>query len=175
MKEASSQQLSAKSQVLRDQILDWLQAVKDPEIPTISLIDLGVVRVVEVDEATGGVYVQLTPTFAGCPAMDYMKRDVERTLLAHGVPSVRVEISLREAWSSDMLTDAGRAALRQHKLSPPPVLGNVVFDLDFLEYAECPNCHQHNTELRTPFGATLCRAVHFCFDCKQIFEQFKPI
>ena len=175
MKEASSQQLSAKNQVLKDQILDWLQAVKDPEIPTISLIDLGVVRVVEVDEATGGVYVQLTPTFAGCPAMDYMKRDVERTLLAHGVPSVRVEISLREAWSSDMLTDAGRAALRQHKLSPPPVLGNVVFDLDFLEYAECPNCHQHNTELRTPFGATLCRAVHFCFDCKQIFEQFKPI
>ena len=175
MKEASSQQLSAKNQVLKDQILDWLQAVKDPEIPTISLIDLGVVRVVEVDEATGGVYVQLTPTFAGCPAMDYMKRDVERTLLAHGVPSVRVEISLREAWSSDMLTDAGRAALRQHKLSPPPVLGNVVFDLDFLEYAECPNCHGHNTELRTPFGATLCRAVHFCFDCKQIFEQFKPI
>ena len=175
MKEASSQQLSAKSQVLKGQILDWLQAVKDPEIPTISLIDLGVVRVVEVDEATGGVYVQLTPTFAGCPAMDYMKRDVERTLLAHGVPSVRVEISLREAWSSDMLTDAGRAALRQHKLSPPPVLGNVVFDLDFLEYAECPNCHGHHTELRTPFGATLCRAVHFCFDCKQIFEQFKPI
>lgn len=156
-------------------IFTWLQAVKDPEIPTISLVDLGVVRVVEIDAATGGVYVQLTPTFAGCPAMDYMKRDVERTLLAHGVPSVQVEISLREAWSSDMLTDAGRAALRAHRLSPPPVLGNVVFDLDFLEYAECPNCHGHNTELRTPFGATLCRAVHFCFDCKQIFEQFKPI
>ncbi len=159
----------------KPQILDWLQAVKDPEIPTISLVDLGVVRAVEVDEATGEVYVQLTPTFAGCPAMDYMKRDVERTLLAHGVPSVRVEISLREAWSSDMLTEAGRAALRSHRLSPPPVLGNVVFDLDFLEYAECPNCHGHNTELRTPFGATLCRAVHYCFDCKQIFEQFKPI
>ncbi|WP_375417801.1 1,2-phenylacetyl-CoA epoxidase subunit PaaD [uncultured Hymenobacter sp.] len=157
------------------QILTWLQAVKDPEIPTISLVDLGVVRAVAVDEATGGVTVQLTPTFAGCPAMDYMRRDVERTLLAHGVPSVRVEISLREAWSSDMLTEGGREALRAHRLSPPPVLGNVVFDLDFLEYAECPNCHGHNTELRTPFGATLCRAVHFCFDCKQIFEQFKPI
>ena len=156
-------------------ILTWLQAVKDPEIPTISLVDLGVVRAVEIDQATGAVSVQLTPTFAGCPAMDYMKRDVERTLLAHGVPRVQVEISLREAWSSDMLTDAGRDALRAHRLSPPPVLGNTVFDLDFLEYAECPNCHGHNTELRTPFGATLCRAVHFCFDCKQIFEQFKPI
>jgi ring-1,2-phenylacetyl-CoA epoxidase subunit PaaD len=136
---------------------------------------LGVVRAVEIDEVTGGVSVQLTPTFAGCPAMDYMKRDVERTLLAHGVPSVRVEISLRETWSSDMLTEAGRAALRAHRLSPPPVLGNVVFDLNFLEYAECSNCHGHNTELRTPFGATLCRAVHFCHDCRQIFEQFKPI
>ena len=74
-----------------------------------------------------------------------------------------------------MITDAGRAALRQHKLSPPPVLGNRVLDLDFLEYAECPNCHGHNTELRTPFGATLCRAVHYCHDCRQLFEQFKPV
>src|ERR671921_1902001 len=100
------------------QILTWLQAVKDPEIPTISLLDLGVVRGVEVDDATGHVQVHLTPTFAGCPAMDYMKRDVERTLLAHGVPAVKVDISLREAWTSDMLTEAGRQALRQHKLSP---------------------------------------------------------
>ena len=157
------------------QILNWLQAVKDPEIPTISLIDLGVVRGVEIEPATGKVSVHLTPTFAGCPAMDYMKRDVERTLLTHGVPAVDVEISLREAWTSDMITDAGRAALRQHKLSPPPVLGNQVLDLDFLEYAECPNCHGHNTELRTPFGATLCRAVHHCHDCRQLFEQFKPV
>ena len=157
------------------QVLDWLQAVKDPEIPTISLVDLGVVRGVEVDEASGAVSVHLTPTFAGCPAMDYMKRDVERTLREHGVADVRVDISLREAWSSDMISDAGRAALRQHKLSPPPVLGNVVLDLDFLEYAECPNCHKHNTELRTPFGATLCRAVHYCHDCRQLFEQFKPV
>jgi ring-1,2-phenylacetyl-CoA epoxidase subunit PaaD len=157
-----------------EQIYDWLLAVKDPEIPTISLVDLGVVRQVKIED-TGAVYVQLTPTFAGCPAMDYMKRDVERTLLAHGVPAVRVEISLQDAWSSDMVTDAGREALRQHKLSPPPVLGNRVFDLDFLEYAECPNCHGNNTELRTPFGATLCRAVHYCHDCRQLFEQFKPI
>jgi ring-1,2-phenylacetyl-CoA epoxidase subunit PaaD len=153
----------------------WLQAVKDPEIPTISLVDLGVVRGVEVDEATGKVLVHLTPTFAGCPAMDYMKRDVERTLLAHGVPGVEVEISMREAWTSDMITDAGREALRRHKLSPPPVLGHQVLDLDFLEYAECPNCHGNNTELRTPFGATLCRAVHYCHDCRQLFEQFKPV
>ena len=163
------------SPLTKAQILDWLQAVKDPEIPTISLIDLGVVRGVEIEPATGKVSVHLTPTFAGCPAMDYMKRDVERTLLAHGVPAVNVEISLREAWTSDMITDAGRAALRQHKLSPPPVLGNQVLDLDFLEYAECPNCHGHNTELRTPFGATLCRAVHHCHDCRQLFEQFKPV
>ena len=156
-------------------ILDWLQAVKDPEIPTISLIDLGVVRGVEIDATTSKVSVHLTPTFAGCPAMEYMKRDVERTLLAHGVPEVAVEISLREAWTSDMITDAGRAALRQHKLSPPPVLGNQVLDLDFLEYAECSNCHGNNTELRTPFGATLCRAVHYCHDCRQLFEQFKPV
>ncbi len=170
MNEAISHQPLAISQLMA-----WLQAVKDPEIPTISLVDLGVVRAVEVDAATGAVRVELTPTFAGCPAMDYMKRDVERTLLAHGVPAVEVTISLREPWSSDMLTAAGRAALRAHRLSPPPVLAGQVLTLDFLEYAECPNCQGHNTELRTPFGATLCRAVHYCHDCRQIFEQFKPL
>lgn len=159
----------------RHQILEWLLDVKDPEIPTISLVDLGVIRRVEIDEATGAVRVQLTPTFSGCPAMDYMKRDVERTLLSRGVPAVEVNISMEEPWSSDMLTEAGREALRAHRLSPPPVLGNQVLDLDFLEYAECPNCHGNNTELRTPFGATLCRAVHYCHDCRQLFEQFKPI
>lgn len=157
------------------QLYTWLHEVKDPEIPTISLVDLGVVRGVTVDEATGAVRVQLTPTFAGCPAMDYMRRDVERTLRAHGVPVVLVDISLHDAWTSDLLTEAGRDALRQHRLSPPPVLGNRVLDLDFLAYAECANCHGHHTELRTPFGATLCRAVHYCHDCRQLFEQFKPL
>ncbi|MBC6989375.1 MULTISPECIES: 1,2-phenylacetyl-CoA epoxidase subunit PaaD [Hymenobacter] len=155
-------------------IFSWLEAVKDPEIPTVSLVDLGVIRAVEVEDS-GRVVVRMTPTFAGCPAMDYMRRDVEQTLRAHGVPEVQVEISLAEAWSSDMVTEKGRAGLRQHGLTPPPMLEGQVLDLDFLEYAECPRCHGHNTELRTPFGATLCRAVHYCHDCRQIFEQFKPL
>ncbi|NVO85203.1 phenylacetate-CoA oxygenase subunit PaaJ [Hymenobacter sp. P5252] len=156
------------------QILDWLQAVTDPEIPTISLVDLGVIREVRLEE-DGGVYVRLTPTFAGCPAMDYMRRDVETTLKAHGIPRVTTEISLRDPWTSDMVTDRGREGLRRHGLATPPKLNGGLLDLDILEYAECPRCHTTNTELRTPFGATLCRAVHYCNDCRQIFEQFKPI
>ena len=119
--------LSMTDTLNKAQILEWLQAVKDPEIPTISLIDLGVVRGVEIDEASGARFRCISrPPSRGCPAMDYMKRDVERTLLRpRRGRAVEVEISLREAWTSDMITDAGRAALRQHKLSPPPVLGNT--------------------------------------------------
>lgn len=156
-------------------ILTWLEAVKDPEIPTISLVDLGVVREVRVDENTGAVHVRLTPTFAGCPAMDYMRRDVETTLRAHGVPLVTTEISLQEPWSSDMVTERGREGLRRHGLATPPKLNGGLLELDILEYAECPRCHTTNTELRTPFGATLCRAVHYCHTCRQLFEQFKPV
>lgn len=156
-------------------IYNWLEAVKDPEIPTVSLVDLGVIREVRVDEHTGAVHVRLTPTFAGCPAMDYMRRDVETTLRAHGVPVVTTEVNMQEAWSSDMVTERGREGLRRHGLATPPMLNGGLLELDFLEYAECPRCHNTNTELRTPFGATLCRAVHYCHDCRQIFEQFKPV
>ncbi|UYZ63676.1 1,2-phenylacetyl-CoA epoxidase subunit PaaD [Hymenobacter weizhouensis] len=155
-------------------ILTWLEAVTDPEIPTVSLVDLGVIREVRV-QADGSVHVRLTPTFAGCPAMDYMRRDVETTLRAHGVPHVTTEISLQEPWTSDMVTERGLEGLRRHGLATPPKLDGALLDLDILEYAECPRCHQHNTELRTPFGATLCRAVHYCHNCRQLFEQFKPV
>lgn len=154
-------------------ILSWLEVVTDPEIPTISLVDLGVIRDVRIAD-DGLVTVRMTPTFSGCPAMDYMQRDVERVLREHCVARFRVEMSLEEAWSSNWVTEKGRAALKAHRLSPPPMHSGIV-DLNILEYAECPNCGSHNTTLRSPFGPTLCRALHYCNDCRQGFEQFKPV
>lgn len=154
-------------------ILTWLEEVKDPEIPVLSLVDLGVIRDVVLQE-DGGVLVKMTPTFSGCPAMDYMQRDVERVLHAHGIENVQIEMSFEEPWNTNMVSEKGRLALKNFGLAPPPVY-NQVLDLDILEYATCPYCNGQNTEMRTPFGATLCRSMHYCHNCRQMFEQFKPV
>ncbi|MGV3539304.1 MAG: 1,2-phenylacetyl-CoA epoxidase subunit PaaD [Rufibacter sp.] len=157
-----------------DQIRAYLEEVKDPEIPVLSLNDLGVITGVEVDQNTGHVTVHMTPTFAGCPAMEYMRAEVEQSLRRHGVEDFTVVMSFDEPWNSNKISEKGRKALKEFGLAPPqPYQG--ILDLDILEYAECPHCHSKNTTLRTPFGPTLCRAMYFCHDCRQLFEQFKPL
>ncbi|MBF9255388.1 phenylacetate-CoA oxygenase subunit PaaJ [Pontibacter sp. 172403-2] len=157
----------------KEHILSLLEEVKDPEIPVLSLVDLGVITDVEITE-DNHVTVNMTPTFAGCPAMDYMKKDVERTLEKHGINHHTVRMSFDKPWDSNKISDKGRQHLKEFELAPPPKY-NMVLDLDILEYATCPNCNSTNTTLRTPFGPTLCRAMHYCNDCKQMFEQFKPL
>ncbi|MFC6998705.1 1,2-phenylacetyl-CoA epoxidase subunit PaaD [Rufibacter roseus] len=156
-----------------EHIRDFLDEVKDPEIPVLSLNDLGVITGIEVAE-DGFVTVRMTPTFAGCPAMEYMRAEVEQSLKRHGVQAFTVQMSFSEPWNSNKISEKGRKALKEFGLAPPqPYQGILV--LDILEYAECPNCHSTNTEMRTPFGPTLCRSMHFCLNCRQLFEQFKPL
>ena len=156
------------------QITDWLREVMDPEIPVLSLVDLGVITGVEIAES-GRVTVTMTPTFAGCPAMDYMRREVENTLRRHGIADFQVDLTFDVPWTSNRVSDVGRQKLRDFRLSPPPHLSGPIEDLSILEYAECQHCGSTDTTLRTPFGPTLCRALHYCNSCKQGFEQFKPI
>ncbi|MGB3180140.1 MAG: 1,2-phenylacetyl-CoA epoxidase subunit PaaD [Cyclobacteriaceae bacterium] len=153
-----------------------LKDVMDPEIPVLSLVDLGVITGVEV-VSDGKVKVEMTPTFVGCPAMDYMKQEVEDKLKSSGIPEPEVNITFREHWSSDKITPEGRKKLKEFGLAPPPVSGgaNLIEDLDILEKVECPNCGSENTLMKTPFGPTLCRSIHHCSDCKETFEQFKPL
>ncbi len=157
--------------ISKQQILTWLEDVKDPEIPVLSLIDLGIITDVIVDK--NHVRVEMTPTFVGCPAMDYMKMEVENLLKEKGVyPDV--QISFKKPWSSDLISEKGKVALKKYGLAPPP--SNKIFtDLEILETAICPRCDGSNTELKSPFGPTLCRALYYCHDCKEAFEQFKPL
>ena len=155
------------------QVLDWLQEVKDPEIPVVSLIDLGVITGIEEKE-NGRLIVNMTPTFAGCPAIDYMKADVENVLTEKGVEDFEVNVSLKSQWNSNMISDRGRQALKDFGLAPPPK-HNMQFDIEILEQVPCPYCNSENTELKTPFGPTLCRSMHYCHSCQQAFEQFKPL
>lgn len=157
----------------KEHILALLEEVKDPEIPVLSLVDLGVITGVEVTREDH-VTVKMTPTFSGCPAMDYMKKDVERTLKKYGITRHTVTMSFDSPWDSNRISEKGRKALKEFGLAPPPAY-ELVPDLDILEYATCPYCSSNNTTLRTPFGPTLCRSMHYCHNCRQMFEQFKPL
>jgi ring-1,2-phenylacetyl-CoA epoxidase subunit PaaD len=156
------------------QILEWLDEVKDPEIPVLSLVDLGVITGISIPDSTT-VSIEMTPTFVGCPALDMMKNDVIAVLKKKGVQQVNVEISFKKSWTSDKISEKGRKALKQFGLAPPPAGKVLLEDLDILEHVPCPRCNGTNTQLKNPFGPTLCRSIHYCNDCHEAFEQFKPV
>ena len=155
-----------------EDVYQWLEEVKDPEIPVLSLVDLGVITRVFVDGEK--IEIEMTPTFVGCPALDVMKDDIIRVLQEHDAKDVNVKVSYRDPWSTNKLTEKGRAALKQFGLAPPPT-SQLIGDIEMIEHAACPRCSGTNTEIRSLFGATLCRSIHYCFDCKEAFEQFKPL
>lgn len=155
-----------------DQIIEWLTEVKDPELPVLSLVDLGVITGVELNGLE--VKIEMTPTFVGCPALDMMKDQIREVLHSKGLKKVDIEVSFKKPWTSDMITQEGKEALKKFGISPPPAR-NLFVDLDLLEHAACPRCGGSNTTLRNSFGSTLCRSMHYCDDCREAFEQFKPL
>ncbi len=158
--------------ITKEQILEWLEDVKDPEIPVLSLVDLGVISEITIEEES--VTVGMTPTFVGCPAIDMMKDEVKQVLLEKGIPSVHIDVNFRTQWTSDLITEKGKQALKKFGLAPPPAMA-LFSDIEILEHATCPQCDGADTELKNPFGATLCRSIHYCNTCREAFEQFKPI
>ena len=155
-----------------------LYDVKDPEIPTISLVDLGIVTGIEVD-AENNVSVQLTPTFSGCPALKIMEELVEdRIRKIEGVNHIEVETNFDVQWSTDLITEEGLKAIKKHGLAPPVRMSDCsgIGGLQkLLDEMACPYCNGQNTQLKNTFGPTLCRSIHYCPDCMQTFEAFKPV
>lgn len=155
-----------------DHIREILKDVKDPEIPTISIVDLGIVTDIQVEGDS--VSVELTPTFAGCPALRIMENLVKFRLAEEGIEKYTVRTTFDKQWNTDMISEEGLLALKKHGLAPPVRhCGNL--DLTVLEHTQCPYCGSDHTELRNPFGPTLCRTIHYCNNCKQAFEGFKPV
>jgi ring-1,2-phenylacetyl-CoA epoxidase subunit PaaD len=152
-------------------------SVTDPEMPMLTLEDLGVLR--DVREADGEVVVTITPTYSGCPAMATMRDDLVHRLTDAGY-AARVEVTLSPAWSSDWITERGRRALREHGLSAPgpaPVRGGPVpLTLGPVRRAvTCPRCGSKNPRLSSEFGATACKALYRCEDCLEPFEHVKEL
>ena len=153
-----------------------LAEVRDPEIPAITLEDLGVIGDVTVD--ADRVRVELLPTFVGCPAIDVMRVEVAERVAALGSGRrVEVEVSFATPWTSDRISERGRERLRLSGFAPPPTgtASDGLDELAVLPVATCPFCGSRNTTLDNPFGPTLCRAIYHCADCLQPFEQFKRV
>jgi ring-1,2-phenylacetyl-CoA epoxidase subunit PaaD len=156
-----------------------LAEIADPEIPAISLVDLGVIRgfAFQPREAGGErLTVELMPTFVGCPAIDIMRQLIGERL-GSMADEVSVELTFAEPWTSDRITPAGREALRTSGFAPPMTIGSTFTgdSLTVLPIATCPYCASRNTTLENAFGPTLCRAIYHCADCRQPFEAFKPV
>ncbi len=156
-------------------VWDALARVMDPEIPLVSLVDMGMVGGVAVDGAE--VVVTILPTFTGCPAISVIEEDVRSAIAAlPGVENVRVDMSFDPPWTTDRITDRGRALLKDFGLAPPTGSSPVVItQIGLPRVAVCPFCESKDTVNENPFGPTPCRALYYCRSCRQPFEQFKPV
>ena len=160
--------------VTAEQVWAALGDVPDPEIPVISLVELGVVRDVSVDG--DDVRVEFTPTFLGCPALAYMRAAMEEKVRELGGEPL-VEVVADDSWSSDRITPAGREKLRASGFAPPPPREAKAPTLIQLQSKvhRCPYCGSTETRLDNIFGPTPCRSIRYCEACRQPFEQFKTI
>ena len=150
-----------------------LETVPDPEIPHISVVDLGIIRSVTLSEAQ--VEVVMVPTFSGCPALDHIRENIERTLQskAEGL-AVKVIVDRNQQWSTNDISAKGLEILKNFGLAAPKRYEGEL-DVHQAMDAHCPHCNSTDTTLRSMFGSTLCRSMHYCFDCKQSFEGFKAL
>lgn len=155
-----------------DDVRAALEQVYDPEIPMLSIVDLGIVTGIEV--TADRVRVSITPTFVGCPALEMIQTTICGKLKELGVQEVEVHVDYSIPWSTNRISDRGRAILAERGFAPPPRFDGE-FEPAIMLNAQCPHCGSTNTTLRTPFGPALCRAIYFCHDCRQAFEQFKPL
>jgi ring-1,2-phenylacetyl-CoA epoxidase subunit PaaD len=158
----------------RDEILAILDTVMDPEVPVLSVRELGIVRDVRVD-ADGAVSVVVTPTYSGCPAIRVIEQDIQTALHDAGIGCVRIETRYSPAWTSDWIPSDARAKLKSYGIAPPtPVSsGDLVQLLRAPRTPQCPYCDLHDTEVRSEFGSTACKSICWCRSCGQPFEEFK--
>jgi ring-1,2-phenylacetyl-CoA epoxidase subunit PaaD len=161
------------------QVWDIAATVCDPEIPVLTIEDLGILRDVRVDDDGAGsrsVDVTITPTYSGCPAMDAIRDDVLTALAGHGYQNVRVTLVLSPAWTTDWMTVSGKAKLERYGIAPPSGRSGVRSGPIRLELTvRCPQCSSLNTRERARFGSTSCKALYVCQDCKEPFDYFKVL
>jgi ring-1,2-phenylacetyl-CoA epoxidase subunit PaaD len=159
----------------REEILEILDGVKDPEVPVLSVVELGIVRDIVVED---GVTVIITPTYSGCPAMHIIEQDIVAALTAQGIEPVRVKTVFSPAWTTDWMSGEAKAKLEEYGIAAPERAASesgLVLIGRRAARPRCPYCHSANTEVRSEFGTTACKSICYCNACRQPFEQFKAI
>jgi ring-1,2-phenylacetyl-CoA epoxidase subunit PaaD len=151
----------------------YLDEVADPEVPVLSIIDLGIVRDLFVDSAIGSVRVVITPTYSGCPAMDVIAMQIRMCLLSKGAKQVLVENQISPSWTTDWMTEKGKEKLEAYGIAPPKRKSTNPLALFEEDTVTCPKCKSDDTILTSQFGATSCKALYKCNHCKEPFEHFK--
>ena len=154
----------------REQILEWLADVPDPEIPVLSITDLGIVRDVSCES---GVVVSLAPTYSGCPATEVIESSVIAALEDRGVANVTIRRVLSPPWTTEWISDVGREKLKAYGIAPPEKGGSKRALLGRTPHVVCPQCDSEHVELISEFGSTACKASYRCGDCQEPFEYFK--
>ena len=155
-----------------DNILSLLENVMDPEVPVLSILDLGIVRKVDAENKT----IVITPTYSGCPAMQTIEDDIRKILADNGLENITIETTLTPAWTTDWLSESGRKKLREYGIAPPVGTSkdkNALFGDE--KQVSCPQCRSGNTKLISQFGSTACKALYKCEDCLEPFDYFKCI
>ena len=175
---------AATSAVSQEVLLSWLGEVMDPEVPVVSIVDLGILRDVKwVDTAQTAVVVTVTPTYSGCPATEVIAQSIKDALQARGVAQVDVRTQLSPAWTTDWMTLEGRDALRAYGIAPPAARapsadGGLAIDISALLASKvvvpCPQCNSRKTRLLSQYGSTACKALYQCNTCLEPFDYFKP-
>lgn len=152
-------------QITKEEILNMLSEVHDPEIPVLTIQALGILRDVVIDEK--GIEILITPTYSGCPAMDAISMDIRLKMLEHGIRDFKITQVISPAWTTDWITEDGKAKLQAYGIAPPK--NSTETDTPVL----CPQCKSADTNLLSQFGSTSCKALYQCNDCKEPFDHFK--
>ncbi len=159
----------------KENIYGILSEVCDPEVPVLTILDLGIVRGIEITEEK--IIIQITPTYSGCPAMDTIAVDIKMKMLEYGFTEVQVMNVLSPAWTTDWMSVEGKNKLKAYGIAPPQQRSNekrinaLLFEEE--KNIECPRCHSTHTTLLSQFGSTACKALYQCDDCKEPFDYFK--
>jgi ring-1,2-phenylacetyl-CoA epoxidase subunit PaaD len=151
-----------------------LEAVTDPEVPVLSVIDLGIIRSIEI-EPDKKIKITITPTYTGCPAMDVISMNIRLALLENDFINIEIKTVLSPAWTTDWMTEQGKQKLKTYGIAPPHIKQQVCTPGLFQEEeaVECPHCNSYNTQIISRFGSTACKALYKCNNCKDPFDYFK--
>lgn len=158
--------------ISEQEIWKILEEVKDPEVPVLSVVDLGIIRSVNVDE--NKINIIVTPTYSGCPALDVINMDIRLKLIEKGYRNVSIQQQLSPAWTTDWMREEGKQKLKAFGIAPPnPKQQFCKQEMFMQEAVQCPRCNSYHTELISQFGSTACKSIYRCLDCKEAFDHFK--